>query len=208
MIRKLLTFVLPIALAACASGPQEVTPAATGAAATAGAERPDIKVGDKWVFACTYGFMKGDAVTVVTSVDQAGIKATTNGEPVVMTPELNVLESPEQTSSDPRRLSFPLEVGKHWSVKQTYVWHEPNAKGSEKLDVSVVGYEKVHVRAGEFDAFKLKWTSQWANDQHNSGTTDYTYWYAPAARYLVKSELSRHWEPDRNCELVEYQLQP
>jgi len=43
MIRKILTFILPIALAACASGPQEVTPAATSAPKQASVE--PVKMG-------------------------------------------------------------------------------------------------------------------------------------------------------------------
>jgi hypothetical protein len=46
MMRKLLTFVLPVALAACANGAQESAPQAS----TAKAERPDVKVGDRWKF--------------------------------------------------------------------------------------------------------------------------------------------------------------
>ncbi|SPJ18841.1 conserved hypothetical protein [Burkholderiales bacterium] len=52
--------------------------------------------------------------------------------------------------------------------------------------MTVVGCEKVRVRAGEFDAFKLKWQSTWLDKTNNNpGTTESTYWYAPAARNVV-----------------------
>ena len=208
MIRKLLTFVLPIALAACASGPQEVTPAATGAASMAKAERPEIKVGDKWVSACTYGQKKFNSVTVVTSVDQSRIKATRDGKALALTLDLNEVESSEFSNSDGRALSFPLEVGKQWKATNQWVNHEAPYHGSEQLKVRVVGYAKVKVPAGEFDAFKLRWDSSWMDNTGGTGTTEGTYWYAPAVRGVVKLERSRHWDPDLNCELTEFQLQP
>jgi len=210
MIRKLLTFVMPIALAACASGPQEVAPAATGAATTAKAERPEIKVGDKWVYACTYGQKKLNSVTVVTSVDQSGIKETMDGKPVTLTLDLNLVDSPEMSFSEHvHGFSFPLEVGKQWTAQHKWVNHESNTNGSEKVTVKVVSYEKVRVPAGEFDAFELKWDSRWTQDQPTAtGTTQATTWYAPGARNVVKYDRSRHWDPDLHCELTEFQLQP
>jgi len=66
----------------------------------------------------------------------------------------------------------------------------------------------VRVRAGEFDAFKLKWQSGWLDTKGFSGTTESTYWYAPSARAVVKSELWITGQPENACELVEFQLQP
>lgn len=212
-MRKIITFVLSIALAACASGPQESAPAASGAAPAAKAERPGVKVGDRWVSSCTQYARTSDLVVVVTSVDQSGINGTVNGQPLELTPELNTVVSPQYTNSDRRSLSFPLEVGKEWSVTSHFVAHESivaggTDEGTEKLSVTVVGYERVRVRAGAFGAFKLKWKSSWQDIHGYSGITDSTYWYAPAARAIVKSELVHHWEPDINCELAEFQLQP
>jgi hypothetical protein len=214
MMRKILTFVVPIALAACASGPEEVTPATTGAASAAKAERPDVKVGDRWVSSCTYGRKKYDYVpTVVNSVDKSRISATEGDQTLEMTPELNIVKSSEMTNLDTnRRLSFPLEVGKQWTNDYKFLWHATNTTGSEHAKVSVVGYERVRVPAGEFDAFKVKWSGQWgfnnAGGGVSSGTDEYWFWYAPAVRWFVKSHLSRHWEADWDCELTEFQLQP
>lgn len=209
MMRKLLGFALPVALAVCASGLHESALAQTSAASPPKAERPEIKVGDKWVSACTYGLKKLNPVMVITSVDQSGIKATRgDGKAVALTLDLNLLDSPEMSYSGYRPLSFPLEVGKQWNGTDQWVNHEMNGKGSEKFTVKVVSYEKVRVPAGEFDAFKLKWESTWTDAYNNTGTTESTYWYAPAARAVVKSDRSRHWDPDLHCESTEFQLQP
>jgi len=212
ILRKILTFVLPIALVACASGPQESAPAATGAASTAKAERPEIKVSDRWVTVCAYGITKSKVITVVTSVDQSGIKGTWNGEPWSQTPDLNNIESPIHKDSDARRLSFPLEVGKEWRAANQWVNLEYGDHGSEELTVKVVGYEKVRVPAGELDAFKLKWKSSFNSASGGGGIQGITYWYAPAARAVVKSDQLLTWQgggqPEVTCELAEFQLQP
>jgi len=212
MMHKIITFVLPIALVACASGPQESTPAATSAASTAKAERPEVKVGDRWVFEgrAAWGLKtKWEQVWVVTSVDQVGIKGTENGQPLALTLDMNEIESPRRKDSDLRRLSFPLEVGKQWSYKTDFIINDPNfgAQGQSKASVTVVGYEKLREPAGEFDVFKLqaKWT--WVSPPY-TGDGHATYWYAPAARAIVKFEYHSQGTPDTTTELAEFQLQP
>ena len=213
MMRKILTFVLPIGLAACAAGPQ-VTPVEASVASAAKADRPDVKVGDRWNTTCKSGVQTFNFVTVVTSVDQTGVKGTQNGKPLTLSPDLNNIESPQRKASNERGLSFPLQVGKQWEAANEWVSHIDNeASGTEKLTVTVVGYERVRVRAGEFDAFKLKWKSNWWDKTNNNpGTTESTYWYAPAARTVVWLDELVSWpgggKPELTCELVEFQLQP
>jgi hypothetical protein len=53
----------------------------------------------------------------------------------------------------------------------------------------VLGYEKVRVPAGEFDAFKLEAQGTWESPQAPfPGAADEIYWYAPAVRAIVKKE--------------------
>jgi len=42
----------------------------------------------------------------------------------VLTPDLNIIESPQEKNSDDRLLSFPLEVGKQWSYVNDYVLND------------------------------------------------------------------------------------
>jgi hypothetical protein len=205
MLRKTLMFLVPVALAACASGPQGSASPGAGEPSTAKAERPVVKVGDRWKFVCT-GSWGHDRLWVVTSVDSAGVKGTENGQPLALTPDLNEIETPRSNHSDYRWLSFPLEVNKQWKVKTH--WGMSGYTGTEEFEVTVVGYEKVRVPAGEFDAFKLKYRSTWSAEGDGVGSNSNTYWYAPATRAIVKYELWSSGTASDACELVEFQLQP
>jgi len=78
--------------------------------------------------------------------------------------------------------------------------------------VVVIGHEKVTVPAGEFDAFKLVAKGGLSgvspiNSQY-AGETTTTYWYAPAARTIVKSVSHNPYLGMSTVELVEFQLRP
>ena len=177
------------------------------------ADRPDVKVGDRWVFKVSSRMGPGavevsDRVWIVTSVAATGIKGTENGKPLMLTPDLNVLESPRSKDSDPRRLSFPLHLGKQWSYTDNYVLKRQGVEGRISVNAKVVGYEKVRVPAGEFDAFKLERKGNWQLTSGETGESTETYWYAPAARTVVKSEYRAPHVPDTTTELAEFKLQP
>jgi hypothetical protein len=111
-------------------------------------ERPNVKVGDRWVFVRSTSGAKLEYTWVVTSVSPAGIEGTENGKPLTLTPDLNIIESPQQKNSDERGLSFPLEVGKQWSYDNDYLLNDMTfgtLQGHLKASVAVLGYEKVRV---------------------------------------------------------------
>ena len=90
-----------------------ITVGGTAQAQDKGTERPNVKVGDRWVFVTlrpTVG-TKLEYAWVITSVSPTGIEGTENGKPLALTPDLNIIESPQAKMSDYRLLSFPLEVG-------------------------------------------------------------------------------------------------
>jgi hypothetical protein len=178
------------------------------------AERPNVKVGDQWQFVLYYTVPSTtpNRAWLITSVTSKNIEGTENGEVLLLTPELNVLESPRSKESNPKALTFPLEVGKHWRYASDWVFKAKDSKGSTVVDVAVVGYEKVTVPAGEFDAFKL--TSKGSlhgtspiNSQYGGETTE-TYWYAPTARAIVKWVRHNPYLGTSNVELVAFQLRP
>ena len=73
----------------------------------------------------------------------------------------------------------------------------------------MLGYEKVRVPAGEFDAFRLEAKGNWVSPNAPvPGASDLTYWYAPAARAILNEELQVTYMPTTTTELVEFQLQP
>ena len=178
------------------------------------ADLPAVKAGDRWQFAAYYTVPSAtpNRVWVITSVVPKGIEGTENGEPLMLTPELNVLESPRSKESNPRALSFPLEVGKRWRYDSDWVFKAKGSRGGTTVDVAVVGHEKVNVPAGEFDAFKLvakgslRGTSP-INSQYAGDTTE-TYWYAPTARAIVKSVRHNPYIGTTTVELVDFKLAP
>ncbi len=82
-------------------------------------------------------------------------------------------------------------------------------QGRNNVSVAVISYEKVQVAAGKFDAFKLEGQGKWASPQAPfPGASDFTYWYAPAVRAIVKKERQASYMPTYTTELVEFHLQP
>src|SRR5688572_2383832 len=178
------------------------------------ADLPEVSVGDQWKFAVYYTVpsVTPNRAWVITSITSIGIEGTENGEPLRLTRELNVLDSPRSSESNPKALSFPLEVGKRWRYDSDWVFKPKASRGSTTVDVAVVGHEKIRVPAGDFDAFKLTATGSLRgtspiNSQYAGETTE-TYWYAPAARAIVKSVRHNPYLGTTTVELVEFRLLP
>lgn len=177
-------------------------------------DRPDVKVGDQWEFVIGSNARAGrlELAWIVTSVTSTEIQATENGKPLLLSPDLNQVESPRRKNSDLRLLSFPLEVGKTWTYVDDYWLKDTGTKGQSKTGVTVLTFEKVRVPAGEFDAFKLESTSNFSGTSiagaHFSGESSQTYWYAPAARAIVKEEINDPYRGRYGSELISYKLQP
>ncbi len=176
--------------------------------------RPEIKMGDQWRFAVYYSVptVTPNRVWQVTAVSAAGIEGSENGEPLRLTHDLNVLESPRGRESNPGLLAFPLSVGKRWKFESDWEFKPKGSRGKYAVDVVVAAYERVSVVAGEFDAFKLtareilSGTSPIGTDY--SGVASRTYWYAPAARAVVKSISHNPYLGGSTVELVELDLRP
>lgn len=97
----------------------------------------------------------------------------------------------------PIPLSFPLFVGKTWTFTYKY---DPEFNNTIVVHqkARVVGWETVRVPAGEYRALKVVHTARYnmTDDKHFwggytwSGDINEIYWYAPAARRVVKMEYS------------------
>ena len=157
----------------------------TSVALSQKAAAPDIKVGDRWQFVVYYTVPSTtpNREWIIRSITSNTIEGTENGEPLVLTRELNVIDSASNKNSNPHGLRFPLEVGKRWQYENDWVFKPKGSKGHARVDVEVVAYEKITVPAGEFDAFKL------TSIENVSGTSPIgsiydgeirrSYWYAP-----------------------------
>lgn len=87
------------------------------------------------------------------------------------------------------KIRFPLSVGKEYTLREDY----PNGNGWSEYDVTVKAFERVKVEAGEFDAFKIVFSGWWTRTDKGNvyrGSSDYTYWYAPEAKRVVKTEYA------------------
>jgi hypothetical protein len=176
------------------------------------ATRPAVEAGDEWRFAVYYTVPTSEPSRTwrIVSVGAERIEATEDGEPLTLTPELNVLDSPRSSESNPRALSFPMEVGMAWRYRSDWVFKPKKSNGSFDVDVRVVSYEKVRVPAGEFDAFRLVSTAAISgtspvNSRYEAEART-TYWYAPAARAIVRSIHHNPYLGTSTVELVSLRL--
>ena len=177
-------------------------------------ERPEVHAGDRWEFVV---YLTDPSTTsrrawVVESVTPARIVATDNGEPLVLTADLNVVDSPRERSSNPTLLRFPLGVGDHWTFANDYLYKPTGSTGRAVADVIVVAYERVAVPAGEFEAFKLEAKFHLEGKSPKGSRVDAesftTYWYAPSARAVVKWVQRHPYLGPSTVELSSYALRP
>lgn len=176
------------------------------------AEAPQIKVGDQWRLEQKdkrTGIREAETFRTVTTVGQNAIEGIENDGKFSMTSELNLVESTSTAvTGEARFLNFPLEAGKKWSFKYAFSNKTNPNKGRVQLDAEVLGYEKITVAAGSFDAFRIEAKGFWNNDTtRGNGRSKSTYWYAPAARAVVRFDYEDGYN-NWTRELIEYKLQP
>ena len=186
--------------------------AAASAASAQQADAPQIARGDRWRFAVWYTVPTAEPSRewIVTSIQGETIEATENGEPLRLTRNLGVLDSPRDASSNPRTLDFPLHVGKRWEYPTDWTFKPKGSRGHSQVAVTVEAYERVRVPAGEFDAFRLSSSEALSGtspiNSQIAATTRRTYWYAPAARAIVKIESRNPYLGPSTVELVALEL--
>jgi hypothetical protein len=167
-------------------------------------------VGDTWEFVVYYAAPSRipNRTWVITSIEGERLWGTENGDPLTLTNELNVVDSPRQAETNPRLLSFPLTVGKRWQYTSNWLFKPKSSRGSITADVVVVAYEPIEVPAGRFESFKLQAVAELGGSSPSNtfyaGQTTTTYWYAPAARAIVKSVHHNPYQGSTTVELVEF----
>ena len=172
------------------------------------AERPVVKPGDAWDFVQYYSVPSKEPNRRwrIRAVTDTRIHGTENGEPLVLTPELNVLASPRGTDSRPGALAFPLAAGRKWRYTTDWRFSATGSSGTADVSVEVVAYERILVPAGEFDAFKLVARSMTRGLSPKGSRIEAeitsTYWYAPAARAVVRSVTHNPYIGVSTVELV------
>ena len=177
-------------------------------------ERPEVRAGDRWEYVVhlTDPSTTSKRTVVIDAVTSTRIEATENGQPLILTADMNALDSPRERSSNPMLLRFPLAVGDHWTFANDYLYKPTGSTGRAVADVMVVAHERVAVRAGEFEAFKLEAKTRIGGKSPKGSLLDAesftTYWYAPAARAVVKWVQRHQYLGPSTVELASYALWP
>ena len=84
---------------------------------------------------------------------------------------------------------FPLVVGKKFDVREIWIGGN-DGSGHNEFKAEVQAYEKVKVEAGEFDAFRIKYSGWWTRVSGGVGRAELLRWYSPVAKRIVKSETN------------------
>ncbi len=177
------------------------------------AERPEIRPGDRWRFVVYYALASSvpNRVWVVDSVSADTIEGTENGQPLRLTRDLNPRETPLNTQWETEPLRFPMRVGAQWQYSARVHFKDNGSQARMKTQVRVEAWERIRVVAGQFDAFRLQakstitGTSYGGSGQLNGESTA-VYWYAPAARAIVKSTTRSTYRGESTVELVDFDL--
>lgn len=197
---------LALLLAGCATAPVDVPPGAP-----ASVPPPEVKAGDFWeyqVHDAYTGFDRGLYRLEVMQV-QAGritVQVSHDGAPLetrVYAPGWRGLEHPlpnlQRFAYEPAfpALEFPLEPGRTWRTIVTST--DPVTGRSYRTHVHgrVVGWERVKVPAGEFDALRVQREVFAGNAQYFKTQEEIreTEWYVPAIRRSVRKQArSQHFD--------------
>jgi hypothetical protein len=186
---------------------------------------PELRTGDRWEYRRTDGFTKivrGHTTFTVTDISSDQITITIQRRDGAswksfVTRELNLLAIGE---GDSRRrftpynpfFSFPLAPGKSWSGDVEF----PNRSFAivrSKKNGRVLGWERVEVPAGNFDALKLTVDGDYAfvrGRPYAKGQTTESCWYVPSVRRCVKytfREVLFAYNESFIDELVRFELQ-
>ncbi len=173
---------------------------------------PPVKPGDRWEFSVVPSATPS-RTWIVDAVNADRISATENGAPLLLTPSLGPLESPLLRQSRPLLLRFPLQVGQRWSYVNDVAFKDNGSTARVQTQVEVQAHERVKVPAGEFDAYRLQSRSRidgrsYAGAGTIQGEGRSTYWYAPAARAIVRAISWSTYRGETTTELVDFKLQP
>ena len=188
-----------LVLQACASPLAQVPPPGTPAEVAA----PTVRTGDTWAYSAHDGYThlpEGDFEYRVTAVkdDVVTVDAIHEGRASRerYAPNGAWLERPLTNLQDFRyepalaALPFPLRAGQRW---QQYVKATDPATGRAyrvRIDGEVLGWERIRVPAGEFDALKVERLMYAGNGDYfrSEERIRETDWYAPRLGAVVRHE--------------------
>jgi hypothetical protein len=202
-VRYFAAAVVAVTGAACAPIPAG-TPLQSNAAATA----PLVAIGDNWTYRVRDGFgglERGSQQYRVTEAGNGRIQVAVSREGAsvdeiqIYDREWNWLKHPathlqsfDYSPAYPA-FAFPLAPGKTWRQRLTATDPVSGRRFPLTVDGVAVGWERVKVPAGEFDAIKIKRTVFFDylefTVRGRSEILEYE-WYVPAVKQAVRREAS------------------
>lgn len=164
---------------------------------------PSIAVGDSWTYQYTdvWKHQPGNLNRMeVTAVNDSGIlvdvKRAATGALVShqrFSREMNPIDRGNM-HFEPAfgRYAFPLETGKEWSSEATGRNSAAGKRWRYQFKGKALGWEKIKVPAGEFDAMKIEVAAFYQGEEvgsnGGSGQLKETLWFAPAVNNFIKLE--------------------
>jgi len=189
-------FFLAVALSFGASATQSMAQSASGSAPLAPlteAQAPTFSIGERWEFSYENALepQKNERYSqTVASVDGGHAALATNDRKtasVLLDANGNLVKT-ASGSYEPSdvKLQFPLSVGKRWSL--SYVYRSGTWTSQVDRTAKVVGVERIHTAAGDFDTFRIEQATSWSGASGNGGYggSRETEWYAPAVGRIVR----------------------
>ncbi len=174
------------------------------------AAAPAVSVGDSWTWQYTdvWKHTSGNLNrTEVTAVDASGvqvdIKRASTGAVLSrsrFTADMNPIDRGKMHFAPYyARYAFPLTPGKEWTVDATGDNPAAGKRWRYQIKGKAVGWEKITVAAGEFDAMRVEVVSYYQGEEvgsrGGSGQSKETIWYAPAVNNFVKLEYQdTNWQ--------------
>jgi hypothetical protein len=205
MIRSILLAAVSLLAASCATQLPQAPPSGVGAEVSA----PQPKAGSFWRYAVVDGFTRIPRDTVEYRV--AGIDA----DVVTVNVSTNRQQSTELYSRDGnwlrrpatnlqeftfspayRAFDFPLTAGKRWNARATATDPADGRSFPVRIEARVLGWEKIRVPAGEFDALKVRrhvFVDYWVQGDRGQSVIMETDWYAPALQQIVRREATSQY---------------
>jgi hypothetical protein len=173
------------------------------------AQTPELRLGSEWRYAVRDGFtglprgtveyrvsaVQGNTVTV--EVLHEGRESAE-----LYTREGNWLRRPATNmqvfSFDPAypAFSFPLTAGKTWKSRVTATDPADGRRFPALVEGTVLGWERVRVPAGEFDALKVRrnvFLDYWQLGVRGQSIIQEDEWYAPGLKQVVRREASSQY---------------
>jgi len=169
-------------------------------------ERPQLNVGDRWVFRVVdlwNGRETRQRELAVVQVNETGVRVderstAINGVPITR-PRSVVVRTAAWPNANPRPIAgtftaidFPLYVGKTWTMAYTRPSRNGNASDiTERREVTVEGWETIKVPAGEFRTLRIVHEGLrmlHVSDGIFGSPTREVYWYSPELKIYVKRE--------------------